>query len=137
VSGFTVGVEGLRDLNRSLRQLDSEAPKALRGALNEAAELLIRYARPDIPRRTGNAAASLKAQSTRTAVRIKVGGRKAPYFPWLDFGGKTGPNRSVDRPFLKEGRYLYPNLRKHRDEFTALLRTSLDTVAENAGLEVD
>jgi hypothetical protein len=117
--------------------VDSEAPKALRLALNEAADFLIGETRKEIPKRTGNAAASLKARSSRTAVRIAVGGRKAPYYPWLDFGGKTGPNKSVKRRFYKEGRYLYPTLGKKRDEFTDVLRKALVKVAEESGAEVD
>lgn len=133
----SVGVGGLSEFNRALRRVDSEAPKALRLALNKAAEFLIDETRKEIPRRTGKAAASLKAKSSRTAVRIAVGGRKAPYYPWLDFGGKTGPNKSVKRRFYREGRYLYPTLAKKRDEFTDVLRKALIDVAEGAGAEVD
>jgi hypothetical protein len=131
-----VGVEGLSRLSRSLKQVSSDAPKALRVALNGAADFLIAEARPLIPSLTGAARASLKASSTRTAVRVSEGGPKAPYMPWLDYGGKTGPNRSVERPFRKEGRYLYPTLRKSNDEFSDLLSSAIVGVAEGAGLEV-
>ncbi|GAA2355358.1 hypothetical protein Cme02nite_69420 [Catellatospora methionotrophica] len=131
-----VGVEGLSRLSRSLKQVSSDAPKALRIALNGASDYLITEARPLIPSRTGAARASLKAASTRTAVRVSEGGPKAPYMPWLDYGGKTGPNRSVERPFRKEGRYLYPTLRKGNAEFTNILQGALVRVAEGAGLEV-
>lgn len=132
-----VGVQGLTELRRSLKKLDANLPKAMRVALNEASDYLISRARPQIPQRTGAARASLKARSTGTAVRVGVGGRKAPYFPWLDFGGRTGRNRSVARPFIKEGRYLYPTLRKDRQQFTDIMQGALTAVAENAGLEVD
>jgi hypothetical protein len=131
-----VGVEGLSKFSRSLKQVSSDAPKALRIALNGAADFLIAEARPLIPSLTGAARASLKASSTRTAVRVSEGGAKAPYMPWLDYGGKTGPNRSVERPFRKEGRYLYPTLRKSNDEFSDLLTSAIVGVAEGAGLEV-
>lgn len=131
-----VGVKGLKEFQRSLKKLDADAPKALRLAMNEAADHLIKTAKPQIPRRTGAAADSLKARSTRTAVRVGVGGRRAPYYPWLDFGGRTGPNRSVRRPFYKEGRYLYPTLRESRLEFTRVMEDSLVRVAEGAGLDV-
>ena len=131
-----VGVEGLSRLSRSLKQVSSDAPKALRIALNGAADFLIAEARPLIPSLTGAARASLKASSTRTAVRVSEGGPKAPYMPWLDYGGRTGPNRSVERPFRKEGRYLYPTLRKSNDQFSDLLSSAIVGVAEGAGLEV-
>lgn len=132
-----IRVEGLAAFNRGLRKLDTEAPKGLRIALNEAAELLIDHTRPLIPRRTGAAAASLKAQSTRTSARVAVGGRKAPYYPWLDFGGKTGRNRSVDRKFFTDGRYLYPTLRRVRPQIEEALGQALIAVARDAGLDVD
>lgn len=131
-----VGVQGLSQFSRSLKKLDADAPKALRIALNGASDYLIGEARPLIPSRTGAARASLKAASTRTAVRISEGGAKAPYMPWLDYGGRTGPARSVVRPFISEGRYLYPTLRKGREEFTSIMERALVSVAQGAGLEV-
>lgn len=132
-----ISVEGLAEFNRGLRKLDSDAPKGLRIALNEVAEFLVGKIQPQIPKRTGNAAKSLKARSTRTSARIAVGGRRAPYYPWLDFGGRTGRNRSVKRPFYKEGRYVYPTLRRERPEIERRLEGALIAVAIGAGLDVD
>jgi hypothetical protein len=70
-------------------------------------------------------------------VRVGIGGRRAPYYPWLDFGGKTGPKRSVERPFYKEGRYLYPTLRDHREKFTEIMQGAVVAIATGAGLDVD
>jgi hypothetical protein len=134
---ITVAVQGLRDLNSALRRLDKDAPKALRLALNGVADILIGEVKPQIPRRTGRAAASIKAASSRTEVRIRVGGTKAPYYPWLDFGGRVGKNKSVTRRFYREGRYLFPTLRKERAKLEGALRRSLATVASDAGLDVD
>lgn len=132
-----VGIEGLRDLNRSLRQMGSDGPKALRLALNVVANELITKIQRDIPKRKGKAAGSIKAASTRTEVRIRFGGNRAPYYPWLDFGGRTGPRKSVVRPFYREGRYIYPTLRRERDGFSAALERALAGVAHDAGLDMD
>lgn len=137
MSGFTLQVEGLRDMSRALRRLDQDAPKALRLALNDVAQLLIDEVVPQIPRRTGKAAASLKVASSRTAARIRVGGNKAPYYPWLDFGGRTGPGKSVNRRFYKEGRYLFPTLKREREKIEGAMRRTLAGVATEAGLDVD
>lgn len=131
-----IGIEGLAEFNRGLKQLDAEAPKRLRLALNDAADLLITRARPLIPRRTGAAAASLKAKSTRTSARVSTGGRTAPYYPWLDFGGRTGRRRSVVRDFHPEGRYLYPTLARVRPDIEERLRAAIVDVAQSAGLDV-
>jgi hypothetical protein len=132
-----VSIEGLAEFNRGLRKLDKDAPKGLRLALNAAAELLVAKTLPLIPRRSGAAASTLKAKSTRTSARVAMGGRRAPYMPWLDFGGRTGRNRSVERPFYKEGRYLYPTLRRVRPEIEEVLLKGLTDVARDAGLDVD
>ena len=134
---LTIGVEGLAALNRNLRKIDAEAPKGLRLALNTSADEFIDKVRPKIPARTGAARASLKAASTRTAVRVKVGGPKAPYYPWLDFGGRTGKKKSVVRKFYKEGRYLYPTLRHERAAFEASIERALVGVIKDSGLDVD
>ena len=132
-----IGIDGLAQFNRSLRQVGPEAPKKLRLALNSVSDLLVTRTVPTIPTRTGAARRSMKARSTRTSARVAVGGRLAPYFPWLDFGGRTGRNRSVERPFYKDGRYVFPTLKKITPEVQDKLRDSLDDVARAAGLDVE
>lgn len=133
-----IKIEGLAEFNRSLRKLDSDLPKALRLAMNQAADVVIGYAKPRVPRRSGRAVGSIRAASTRTAVRVAAGGRKAPYYPWLDFGGRIGKRKSVRRAFLKEGRYLYAGYFKARDsgQLQDVMTNALVDVARQAGLEV-
>lgn len=130
-----VEITGLKEFNKGLRAMDTGLPKATRLALNDAVAIVIGFARSRIPRRTGRAAASLTARSTRTSARVAAGGRKAPYYPWLDFGGKT-PGHHASRPYYREGRYLYPALRIKRDEFTAAMERGILAVAQDAGIEV-
>lgn len=131
-----VKVVGLKEFTRDLGKVDRELPKAVRLALNDAAAVVVDYARPKVPRRSGAAAASVRAASTRTAVRVKGGGRRAPYYPWLDFGGRVGKNRSVERPFYKDGRYIYDGYFKHKDEMVDVMQRRLREVADEAGLAV-
>ena len=131
-----VQIEGFRQLRTALRALGSEAPKALRIAGNEAAQLVVDTARPTVPTRTGKAARSIKARSTQTAVKIASGGRAAPYMPWLDYGGKVGRNDTAARPFVADGRYVYPAYRAVRPEFGRLLNAAVQRIADDAGLEL-
>lgn len=133
----TIEVDGLAEFSRGLRKLDSEAPKQLRIALNGVADLLVKRTQGLVPARTGAARASVKARSTRSSARVVVGGRRAPYFPWLDFGGKTGRNRSVDRPFHTDGRYVFVALKQIRGDLEKALDQGIRQVARDAGLEVD
>lgn len=133
-----IAVAGLSQLSRSLKAVDGQAPKRLRIALNEAAELLVTRVRPKIPVVTGAARRSVVARSTRTAARVGVGGRKAPWYPWLDFGGQGRiKGRPAPRPFIREGRYVYPTLTEIRPEIEQELQRALSAVIRDAGLERD
>ena len=140
-----IKVEGLAEFSRNLKKLDADLPKALRVALNESAGLVVDYARPKIPSRSGRARGSVKTASTRTAARVRGGGNRAPYYPWLDFGGSVGRGRtgrgtgSVHRPFKKDGRYIYDGYFKLKasGEFQTTLEAALLDVARQAGIEVE
>lgn len=133
-----VEIGGLAALNRGLRAVGTEAPKRLRLAFNDSANLLVEEVRPTIPSVSGAARASLKARSTRTSARVAVGGKRAPYYPWLDFGGQGRvPGRPAERPFLEEGRYVYPGLRRIRPDIEQSLQDGIEQVVRDAGLELD
>ena len=131
-----IEIEGLRAFMRNLRDLDQALPKALRLAGNEAAEIVVDDARSRMPRVSGRAAKSVKTRSTRIAVRIAAGSKAAPYVPWLDYGGRVGPNNSVVRKFEPDGRYVYPAFRDNRERVDDAYRNALRTIARQAGIEV-
>lgn len=132
-----IQMSGLREFQRALKQMDTDLPKQLRIALNEASGLVIDYASSHMPKVSGKAAASLKARSTQRAARVGLGGKRAPYAPWLDFGGEGRiKGRPSKRPFLKDGRYVYQGLKVKRDEITDVLSKALTDLAKGAGLEV-
>lgn len=131
-----IKIEGLAEFRKALRDVGSDLPKALRIGMNTAMQIVVDDAKPKIPRRTGRAAASLKTQSTGTKARIKGGGNRAPYYPWLDFGGRVGKNKSVRRAFLKSGRYIWKSFADKREAVLAGLEDALIDVAKQAGLEV-
>jgi hypothetical protein len=66
-----------------------------------------------------------------------MGGSRAPYAPWLDFGGQGRvPGRPGPRPFIREGRYVYKGLAVHRDEITERMSVAFSDLARQAGFEV-
>lgn len=132
-----IRVSGLKQLNRSLKALDADLPKALRLAGNQAADIVVAQARPKVPTgpgKGGHAASSIKAASTRTAARVKAGGAKYPYFPWLDFGGKVGRKHRTVRAFLKSGRYVWKAYSERSDVVATTLGQALDKVIIESGL---
>lgn len=133
-----IQIEGLAQLNRALRRLDAEAPKGLRLAHNEAANIVVDAARPRMPRKSGRAQASVKARSTRTATRVSAGNSRAPYVPWLDYGGEGRiAGRPSKREFRKGGRYVYPAFHDNRNRVEDALEQGLLKVVTSAGLVVD
>lgn len=131
-----IRVQGLREFQRSLRQMDSALPRGLRLAGNRAAQIVVDEAKPRVPRRSGKAAGSIKVASTAKAVRVSAGSKRVPYYPWLDFGGRVGPEGSVRRPFLKQGRYLWKAYADNDQRVQDELGLALADVARSAGLEV-
>lgn len=134
-----IKVRGLNELAKSLRRIDPELAKELRVVLNDAAETVAVRARRKVPSRSGRAARSVKAKSTRTLARVAGGGNRAPYYPWLDFGGAVGKRNSVRRKYQPKGRYIYPEYFKARDagEFQDTMHDGLLSVLRKAGLEAD
>lgn len=132
-----VKIDGLDLFLRNLKTLDADLPKMARVAMNDAAGLVVAYARPRIPTRTGRAARTLRVASTQRAARVRAGGARAPYYPWLDFGGRVGRRHSVQRPFLKEGRYIYAGFYAKRAQFREAMESGLLDTVRAAGIEVD
>ncbi len=132
-----ISIEGLSEFTRALRKLDADLPKMVRVSNNTVANYFIDKIRPQIPYVSGAARISLKAQSTRTSARIRVGGPKAPYYPWLDFGGQGRiMGRPAAREFIKEGRYVYPTLRRYSPEIAKMQYEAMKDIARAAGLDV-
>lgn len=131
-----IKVEGLNQVVRALKKFDADIPKALRVAFNNAADIVVSTAQPRVPTRSGRARASIKSRSIRTAVRVQEGGPKAPYMPWLDFGGRTGKKKSVVRPFMKEGRYVWWAFAQRKDDVMEAALKGITDAAESAGLDV-
>lgn len=133
--GVTVQVKGLKEFQGAIRQIDRALGPELRKGLNEAAEIVAGAARPLVPVKSGDAAGSIKVGSTQRAAQIKVGGQAAPYFPWLDFGGRVGAKKTTERKFIKSGRYIYPTLARKRPEVEAKIDEVLARLAGQAGFD--
>lgn len=139
-----VKIEGFREFRQNLRALDRDLGKAVRLAFNDAADLVVQEARPKVPSRSGRARGSVRAQSTQTMARVSGGGSRAPYYPWLDFGGQIGSRsgkavgRRGRRPWVgKDGRYIYPAYTRNRGRFVEVMQDGLVKVARQAGFEVE
>jgi len=129
-----ITVEGLRELRSALRKVDGEMHKMMRIAQNDAAQIVVNRAKPKIPVRSGRARNSVRVASTQTAARIRAGSKRVPYYAWLDFGGRVGRNKSVKRPFFKEGRYIFPSYSETKERVESTLIKRLTELCREGGL---
>lgn len=131
-----ISVHGMKELQRALKELDGESQKEIRTALNTVADTVVQGAARRIPTRSGKARASLRSMSSQRETRIKGGGRKAPYLGWLEFGGRIGKDKSVSRPFVRGGRYIWPTIAANRQNLADAIQKALVDLARSKGLEV-
>ncbi len=130
-----IKVEGLREFQRALKQADGESQKKLRVILNDVSAVVVTGASRRVPRRSGRAAASLRAQSSQREARVIGGSKKVPYYGWLDFGGRIGRDKSQRRPFVQSGRYMWPAVAANRQSLEKALQKALIDLAEETGME--
>lgn len=124
-----VEIQGLREFSRKLRMADAELSKEMRLGLKEIASTVADEAKAMVPRRSGRLAASIRPTSTPKVAKVSMGGARVPYAGFIEFGGAVGRNKSVKRPFVKDGRYLRPAYAKNRARVEADARDLLDRVA--------
>lgn len=137
MSSGRITIDGIKELQASLKEVDGELQKQLRVVFNEAAQMVVDTAQAQIPKKSGKAARSVKAQSQQRKVIVKAGGKRVPYYGWLDFGGAVGRNKSIKRAFLKDGRYIYPAYYKNRDEILKHIEEGLTDLVKKAGLDIN
>jgi hypothetical protein len=138
MTALKIKVVGLEEFQRAVRGMDAGAQTMVKKILTEATGVVIDYARPRMPNRTGAARASLKAKQNARTADVSIGGARAPYVPWLDFGGQgRRPGRPPARPWLKHGRYVYAALDAKRTAVEDILTDGLTQLALDAGLDLD
>jgi hypothetical protein len=141
-NGFSLEVHGLIEFQNALKRVEGGVDKEVRKALKAIAMGVVKRARGKMKNPGGNAAMSIKPKATDKFVNITAGGDRAPYFPWLDFGGTTGRGHgpggggAIVRPFIKEGRYIYPTIAESRDEIGETVTNVILDAAKRAGLDV-
>lgn len=132
-----IKISGLVEFQRALKDIGDGAQKQLRIVFNQVAETVAAGARRRVPSKTGKARGSVKVASSQREAIVKAGGARVPWYPWLDFGGRVGIHKSVSRPFVQSGRYLYPAYDANRATIWPALEQGLVDLVQSAGLEVD
>lgn len=135
MAGEPVKVKGIIELQKALRKIEKDLPKELAAGLAEAAEIVGAHARTKVPVRTGAARDSIKARKQQRSASLATGGSRAPYYPWLDFGGRVGRNKTSMREFVKGGRYIFPALAEKDAQVKEKVDEVLARLAKKAGFD--
>lgn len=132
---LAVSVNGVRELQGALKQIEETLPRELRTVFNAAAEHVARRARPAVPVKTGRLVATIQPASTQRVGRVAYNRPgSVPYAGFIEFGGAVGRNRSVRRPFIRQGRYLFPAAEQEREPVIHTLEYELGGLIRRAGL---
>ena len=95
-----IRVQGLDEIRRGLRRLNSELPKELTRIHKKAANVVADAARARAPRRSGRLAGSIKPQAGQRYARVAAGRKAVPYAGPIHFGW---PRRNIaPQPFLTD-----------------------------------
>lgn len=135
--GARVEVRNLREITAAFKAADGGVPGRLKEHLLPVAQDIARKVAQRVPHDSGAAAGTVTARTGQKGAGIAFGGARAPYFPWLDFGGSVGrghkPGKpwsgSVVRPAIQGGRYAFPTIEDNRD---LIERAALDAVVHAA-----
>lgn len=127
-----------------MKETDAALPRQLRKYLLPVARMVASGAAAKVERDSGAAAGSLSASAGQSGASVLFGGSKAPYYPWLDFGGSVGRGHqpghpwsgSVRRDFITGGRYVYPTIEANREEIEQAALEAVTRAARDADLEV-
>lgn len=130
-----IKIEGLKELRKALRDADRELPKQLRRGFNEVAVMVADEAAQRVPVQTGRLRDSIRPRSTQTEGIVVMGRASVPYAGWIEFGGRIAPRGTViERPFIREGRYLLPAAKDLEPAIRRETAKVLDRMADRAGL---
>lgn len=101
-----IEVHGLRQLADGSAKLADGIGKTAQERFQRVAEARASMVRARVPRVSGALAASVVAENGT----VGMGDETVPYAGWIDFGGtrEGGRNSWAERPYLPEGRYLFP-----------------------------
>ena len=122
-----VKIEGLREVNKALRDLSDDTKNEMKETHLAAARVVLPEAQRLAPFRTGQLSRSLVATATRTGGRITS--KATPYAGPIHFGW---PSRSIrPQPFV------YEALDPRRDEVIEIYAKRMNQLIEKYGIASD
>lgn len=103
------------------RWADELAPAVDKAAEPFARDVASRV-RGEVPHVTGALAASVEVSAEEEGIAVQIGDG-VPYAGWIEFGGTRG------RPYVSEGRYLFPTAAEAEDDYAVIAADAADESA--------
>lgn len=132
-----VEVDGIEAMRVALVLLAHEADAQLDEVGNDTAEAVANRTRLLMPFGSaagGHAKSSIEVERfPGLRAEVKEGSARFPYVGWLDFGGFVGRHRSVHRPWLERGRYLFPSWATVRPDVEPSMHEHLREACRRSG----
>ena len=120
-------IDGLREINRDLRNMSQQARDDMKDTHREAGEIVARAATVLAPVLTGTLAGTIKSAPTQRQGRVRVGrGQSVPYAGPIHFGWPA--RRIAPQPFV------YDALDMRRDEVRDAYVTRVNQLVIKNGL---
>ncbi len=129
VGGDAIRIDGLRELSKSLRLVEDGLQKEITGVFKRAAEKVADEARRRVPVRSGRLRDSIRPYATQRAAGVRMGKARVPYAGPVEFGGYPKA-----RPFVAEGRYIYPAFTSMIPQVRRQVEDELADLVRQAGL---
>lgn len=116
-----VRVEGLRDLDRALKELGPDARDSLKATAKDVAETeagRVKAAASGMGGVAAKAAASIGARSSFQSAGLAFGGGSYPYAAGAAFGGQGRSTTMQFKPWVRGGYFPFPQISSDSDEIT-------------------
>lgn len=133
-----VKIEGLKQLNKALKELGPDFPREMRKVNKEVATGVKDHAIRNAMSLGGVAAhvvPSIKASAGVNSAAVALGGTAHPAAGGAEFGGQRRPTTQQFKPWSHAGYFLYPAIREDADEIHDDYLGALDDLIHRAGLD--
>lgn len=118
-----VRVDGAKRLRGKLKEIgdDFEELKAVHREIADRAAEKVRRAIP--LGATGRLRGSVRGSGTKTSAAVRLGRKNVPYFGVVEFGGYP-----EGRPYVAEGRYMYPAIKQFAPTAVEIYEREIDAI---------
>jgi hypothetical protein len=126
-----------REIQRGLREFNRDLEKRTRKKMRDLARTVRDDARRPMPRgptKGGHATSAIRSGADGIIPYVsRHQDDRWSYVPWLDHGGRR-PRDTEARPFIREGRYFFPAVRRARRRVIRDMDTVIDQAVATARL---